>query len=153
MYQEYNKVLPNDVHLIFDIPEYERLNQPLKKKQAWINLWKQSIKESFKTAAKLVPGQEQILRYYTTESEDTPTTTINREQVQQHQNEFKKREARRKTTKVKQYFQTERTVRSKNRVTFAVQTVRRVQQSITNAFTKLVTPRASFDDRSDDAPT
>ena len=32
MYLEYNKVLPNDVHLIFDIPKHERLNQPLKKK-------------------------------------------------------------------------------------------------------------------------
>ena len=58
MYLEYNKVLPNDVHFIFDILEHEQLNQPLKKKQAWINLWKQSIKESVKAAAKLLPGQK-----------------------------------------------------------------------------------------------
>ena len=109
---------------MFNILEHERLSQPLKKRQAWINLWKKSIKESIKTAAKLLPGKENILRYYTTESEETPTTTINRERVQQHQKEVKKREARRKTTKVKQYFQTERTVRSTNRVTFTVQTVR-----------------------------
>ena len=110
-------------------------------------------KKSVKTAVKLLPGQENILKYYTTESEETPTTTINREQVQQHQKEVKNREARRKTTKVNQYFQTERTVRSTNRVTFTVETVRRIQQSIKTAFTKLVTPRASFNYRSDDAPT
>ena len=118
MYLEYNKVLPNDVHLIFDVPEYERLNQPLKKKQAWINVWKQSIKASVKAAAKILPGQANMLRYYTTESNETPTTKINRERVQQHQKEVKKRERRRTSTKVNQYFQTEGKVRSTNRVTF-----------------------------------
>ena len=153
MYLEYNKVLPNDVHLIFDVPEYERLNQPLKKKQAWINVWKQSIKASVKAAAKILPGQANMLRYYTTESNETPTTKINRERVQQHQKEVKQRERRRKNTTVNQFFRSEGKVRSTNRVTFVTKTVRRIQQSITTAFTKLVTPRASFDDRSDDAPT
>ena len=85
MYQEYNKVLPDDVHIIFDIPEHERLSQPLKKRQAWINLWKQTIKESVQAATKILPGQKQLLEYYKTESDKTPTTTINRGRLKQQE--------------------------------------------------------------------
>ena len=65
MYQEYNKFIPDDVHIIFDIPEHERLSQPLKKRQAWINLWKQSIKESVTAESKLLSGQKNLeILYY-----------------------------------------------------------------------------------------
>ena len=129
------------------------MSQPLKKLQAWINLWKQTIKESVQAATKLLPGQKQLLEYYKTETDKTPTTTVNRERLKQQEKEVRRKEAKRKATKVKQYFKTEGRVRSTNRVTFAAQTVHRIQQSIQTAFQKLVTPRASFDDRSDDSPT
>ena len=58
IYQEYNKILTDDVHIIFDIPEHKPLSQSLKQRQAWINLWKQPIKESVKAAEKLLPGQK-----------------------------------------------------------------------------------------------
>ena len=60
MYQDYNKVLPDDVYIIFNIPEHERLSRILKQRQSWINLLKQSIKERVKFVANYYQGKSKF---------------------------------------------------------------------------------------------
>ena len=136
----------------------ERLDQPLKHKQQWVNRWKQCILSSEQVAKKLVAGQQHMAKYCKLLKAKFNGRKINRDRIKQHQREVFEAESKRKVTKMQQHFQSKQVVKSTSRMMTRDKTTRRFQQKIYNAFKILVTPRENsdentFDDQSNDAPT
>ena len=120
----------------------ERLDQPLKQKQQWVNRWKQCIISSEQVAKKLVEGQQHIVKFIKTKLKGR---RINRDRIKQHKRKVFAAKAKRQVTKMQQHFQSKRVVKSTSKTMTREETTRRFQQKIYNAFKILVTPRTTSD--------